>query len=49
MSCYLESSKFIPNVAIYERLGFRLVKEMTLDDNGDTCSVLISSDAILIF
>lgn len=41
-SCYLESSKFTPNVAIYERLGFRLVKEMTLDDHGDACSVFIS-------
>ena len=39
MSCYLERSKFTPNVAIYGRLGFRLIKEMTLDDHEDTCSV----------
>ena len=34
----------MPNVAIYERLGFRLVKEMTLEDHGDTCSVISSVD-----
>jgi hypothetical protein len=39
MSCYLESSKFAPNVAIYERLGFRLVKEMKLEDRGEDCNV----------
>src|SRR5271155_4476400 len=42
LSCYLESSKFTPNVAIYERLGFRLVQEMTLNHDGDTCNVVIS-------
>ncbi|KAF2734102.1 acyl-CoA N-acyltransferase [Polyplosphaeria fusca] len=26
--CYLESSRSIPNVAIYEKFGFKLVKEM---------------------
>jgi hypothetical protein len=26
--CYLESSRREPNVAIYEKFGFRLVKEM---------------------
>lgn len=40
MRCYLESSKFTPNVPIYERLGFRLVGEMTLNDGGDICNVL---------
>jgi len=44
LSCYLESSKFTPNVAIYERLGFRLVQEMTLNHDGDTCNVFISNE-----
>jgi GNAT superfamily N-acetyltransferase len=33
--CYLESSRKEPNVGIYERFGFKLVKEMVCDDNGD--------------
>ncbi|KAJ9637857.1 hypothetical protein H2199_007352 [Coniosporium tulheliwenetii] len=33
--CYLESSRRVPNVAIYEKFGFRLVKEMLCDDEGD--------------
>ena len=49
LSCYLESSKFTPNVAIYERLGFRLVEEMTLHDADDTCSVLYLTICSLIF
>ncbi len=35
MRCYLESSRDVPNVAIYGRLGFKFQKEMTCDDNGD--------------
>lgn len=35
MKCYLESSRKEPNVAIYERFGFRLVLEMVCDDDGD--------------
>ena len=35
LKCYLESSRNVPNTAIYNRLGFHLVKEMVLDDNGD--------------
>lgn len=34
MPCYLESSRDVPNVAIYERFGFELVKEMKCDDDG---------------
>ncbi|KAF2264808.1 acetyltransferase [Lojkania enalia] len=30
--CYLESSRSEPNVAIYERFGFKLVKEMDCQD-----------------
>ncbi|KAF2425707.1 acyl-CoA N-acyltransferase [Tothia fuscella] len=33
--CYLESSRKEPNVAIYEKFGFELVKEMKCDDDGD--------------
>lgn len=33
--CYLESSRAEPNMAIYERMGFGLVKEMVCDDAGE--------------
>jgi len=33
----LESSKYEPNVAIYERMGFRLVDEIECNDDGNTC------------
>ncbi|QDS77123.1 hypothetical protein FKW77_001034 [Venturia effusa] len=33
--CYLESSRDVPNIAIYEKFGFKLVKDMVCDDNGD--------------
>lgn len=35
VKCYLESSRAEPNMAIYERMGFRLAKEMVCDDGGD--------------
>lgn len=35
MRCYLESSKDVPNMAIYGRWGFRFQKEMICDDDGD--------------
>ncbi|KAF2010482.1 hypothetical protein BU24DRAFT_399865 [Aaosphaeria arxii CBS 175.79] len=34
MKCYLESSRDVPNVAIYGRFGFRLRKDLICDDNG---------------
>jgi predicted enzyme involved in methoxymalonyl-ACP biosynthesis len=37
--CYLESSKNVPNVAIYERMGFDLRKEMECRDGEDACMV----------
>jgi len=40
--CYLESSRDEPNTAIYERLGFRKVKEMDCDDAGTLCKVSFS-------
>jgi GNAT superfamily N-acetyltransferase len=33
--CYLESSRREPNVPIYERFGFKLVRDMVCDDDGD--------------
>lgn len=35
VDCYLESSRKVPNVQIYEKFGFELVKEMECDDEGD--------------
>jgi GNAT superfamily N-acetyltransferase len=35
MRCYLESSRSEPNVPIYEKFGFKLVKDMLCDDDGD--------------
>lgn len=37
--CYLESSRDVPNTRIYERLGFRVVKEMECDDEGSACKL----------
>lgn len=39
--CYLESSRMVPNVAIYEKMGFRLVREMRCEDGveGQGCDV----------
>lgn len=39
MNCYLESSKNIPNVQIYESFGFKLVRDMACDDDGVVCKV----------
>lgn len=36
---YLESSRSVPNIAIYEKFGFKLVKEMECDDNGDAITL----------
>jgi len=33
--CYLESSRMEPNVAIYEKMGFRLVREMKCEEGGE--------------
>lgn len=33
--CYLESSRDVPNIKIYESMGFRFVKQMDCDDNGE--------------
>lgn len=33
--CYLESSRAEPNMAIYEKMGFKLARDMLCDDGGD--------------
>ncbi|TKA76990.1 hypothetical protein B0A49_01976 [Cryomyces minteri] len=35
VNCYLESSRAEPNMRIYERMGFKLAREMLCDDDGD--------------
>lgn len=42
MPCYLESSKGYPNVVIYEKMGFRLVKEIECAEGGEVCKVRCS-------
>ena len=39
VKCYLESSKNVPNVRIYERMGFEMRKEMECRDGDDVCMV----------
>ncbi|KAL2797808.1 acyl-CoA N-acyltransferase [Aspergillus keveii] len=39
MPCYLESSKGMPNLAIYERLGFEGVSEIECVDGKDICTL----------
>lgn len=39
VKCYLESSKNEPNVQIYEKMGFRMVKTLECEDEGDVCQV----------
>jgi arrestin-related trafficking adapter 3/6 len=35
--CYLESSKEAPNIAIYEKMGFKVVQKMSCSEGGETC------------
>ncbi|KAJ5752958.1 hypothetical protein N7520_009875 [Penicillium odoratum] len=37
VKCYLESSKSVPNVQIYERMGFEMSRTMECRDGGDVC------------
>ncbi|KAM5444055.1 hypothetical protein McanCB56680_006858 [Microsporum canis] len=36
MKCYLESSKQVPNIQIYERFGFELIRDLVCHDNGES-------------
>lgn len=49
MSCYLESSKEVPNIRIYEKLGFVLAGGLDCDDNGAVCKVCITTFACVSF
>ena len=35
--CYLESSRDIPNMKIYESMGFHFVRELDCNDDGEIC------------
>ncbi|KAK0264196.1 hypothetical protein LTR91_010179 [Friedmanniomyces endolithicus] len=37
--CYLESSRAEPNMVIYEKMGFRLVKEMVCEEGGEAITL----------
>ena len=37
--CYLESSKGVPNLTIYEKMGFAMLKEIECVDGGEGCKV----------
>lgn len=39
VKCYLESSKKVPNVMIYEKMGFEMKMEMECRDGEDACMV----------
>jgi GNAT superfamily N-acetyltransferase len=39
IKCYLESSKKVPNVMIYEKMGFEMKMEMECRDGEDACMV----------
>jgi GNAT superfamily N-acetyltransferase len=42
VECYLESSRRVPNVEIYEKFGFELVKEMECrDGEGEKDAVML--------
>lgn len=42
MPCYLESSKGMPNLRIYEKLGFEMAREIECVDGKDVCTVSLS-------
>ena len=39
--CYLESSRALPNISIYDKMGFRLIKKIRCEDevDGEGCDV----------
>ena len=39
MKCYLESSRDVPNMQIYGRMGFQFAKQMDCDDDGVICKL----------
>lgn len=49
VKCYLESSKNVPNVKIYERMGFEMSMEMECRDGEDACMVCAWFLSCLVF
>jgi hypothetical protein len=45
--CYLNTSLYEPNVAIYEKLGFKLGKVGKIDDQGETMEVSPQPDVAI--
>lgn len=39
IKCYLESSKMFPNVEIYRKMGFEMVRVMDCVDGKDVCKL----------
>jgi GNAT superfamily N-acetyltransferase len=39
MPCYLEASRDKPNMDIYGKMGFRFVKQLECDDDGEVCKL----------
>lgn len=39
VKCYLESSKMVPNVEIYRKMGFEVMRAMDCVDGEDSCKV----------
>jgi GNAT superfamily N-acetyltransferase len=37
--CYLESSRDVPNMKIYEAMGFHFEQGMDCDDEGEVCKL----------
>ena len=42
MNCYLESSRDVPNMQIYERFGFKFAEELECDDDGTAIKLFAS-------
>lgn len=39
MPCYLEASRDVPNIQIYERMGFKFATKLDCDDEGEKCTL----------
>jgi len=49
--CYLESSRDVPNMKIYEAMGFHFVKQMDCDDDGEICKLfcMVREPQMIVF
>lgn len=48
VKCYLESSRNVPNVQIYEKMGFEMRREMECRDGEDVCMVSLLPSSIYV-